>query len=590
MQWSRLRGSVRERLAPSVAKRVDVHMASYGSSSLDRAWLTLDGRDILTLPEYMTWQRVDPLAPGRLAPSDPQSVLFHEGRIATIGWLLHRFLETPFDDLVASPTVFLRGFARFDRRFGKRRLTAPLAADEHPFVVHCHAFRAGAEGLVLAETPPPADDARWHRQPSRGPLFSPAVIAAADKALAERKPKTFATLVRRCREAPSATANAAWEGCLRRAFAERSAADADRLAAELLDVAGCTALADDPRLTAGLVALLCHRAARVRPLEGWRPATHNAERQFGALARHLYARHDLPRFLDRAWTDGGPREQAWFIHLGAGKSLRTAPDLPLPVSRSIAHWFLQVPDDCPVVEAFRHAQVRACGGDAALADAVRRTRLGGDHAAGPFWEEVIRFFVANPLLDRAQVGPIVDWIQAQRFEPEVAPGAVLPEPGARPPRPQLSMRGRTVEATLREVEAWHARLGRTTVATAAAHWQPSGIAPLEEVEGTDPAHSRRWQIREIVSGEGLVREGARMEHCVASYAGSCAAGRSSIWTMECTVAGTTTPHVTIEVHPGSRRIGQVRGKHNRAATPEELSWVRRWADRAELVLDVAPAG
>jgi hypothetical protein len=590
MQWSRLRSSVRERLAPTVAKRVDVHMASYGASSLDRAWLTLDGRDILTLPEYMTWQRVDLIDRDRLAPHDPQSVLFHEGRIATIGALLHRSLEMPFEALVTSPTVFLRGFARFDRRFGKRRLAAPLPVDEHPFVVHCHAFRAAAEGISCPESPPPADDARWHRMPVRGPLFSPAAIAAADKTLAERKPKPFAALVRRCRESTDIPVSNRWERDLRATLAARSPTAAHRLVAELIDIAAATTIDEAPQLAAGLVALLSHESPRVRDLADWRPATHNAERQFASLARHLFARHDLPRFLDRAWTEGSPREQAWFVHLGAGNSLRTAADLPLPVSRAIGHWFLQSPDDCPVEAAFRHAQVRALGGDATLAEAVRRTRLGHDYSHGAFWEEVIRFFVANPLLDRAQVGPIVDWLQAQRFEPEIAPGAVLPEAGALPPRPALSMHGRTVAATLREVEAWHRRLGRATAAPAAASWTPSGIDPFDFVAGVDPKHSHSWRIREITSGDGLVREGARMEHCVASYAASCAAKRSSIWTMERTADGTTSACVTIEVHLGSRRIGQVRGKRNRAAGPEELSIIRRWAERAELMLDVVPRG
>ena len=590
MQWSRLRSLVRERLAPAVAKRVDVHMASYGASSLDRAWLALDGRDILTLPEYMTWQRVDPIDRGQFAPHDPQSVLCHDGRIATIGDLLHRSLEMPFAALVTSPTVFLRGFARFDRRFGKRRLAAPLPADEHPFVVHCHAFRAAAEGISRPAMPPPADDARWHRAPVRGPLFSPAAIAAADKTLAERKPKPFAALVRRCREPTDTPAASRWETALRATLAARSPAAAHRLVAELVDIAAATTIEEEPQLAAGLVALLSHEAQRIRDLADWRSATHNAERQFAALARHLFASHDLPHFLDRVWTEGGPREQAWFIHLGAGKSLRTAPDLPLPVTRAISHWFLQTPDDCPVEAAFRHAQVLDLGGDGALADAVRRTRLGHDFSNGPFWTSVIRFFVANPLLDRAQVGPIVDWLQAQRHEPEIAPGAVLPEPGALPPRPALSMHGRTVAATLREVEAWHRRLGRMTAATAAASWAPSGIEPFDFVAGADSQHSQIWRIREITSGDGLVREGARMEHCVASYAASCAEKRASIWTMERTADGTTTPCVTIEVHLGSRRIGQVRGKRNRAATPEELAIVRRWADRAELMLDVAPQG
>lgn len=150
MQWSRLRASVRDLLAPSVAGRVDVHMAGYGSSSTDRAWLALDGRDVLTIPEYSCWPTAGGMEAARLSPARPEGVLLHEGRVTTIGTLLHRSLDSAFADLVASPTVFLRGFARFDRRFGKRRLAAPPPPDEHPFVVHCHLFRAAAEGLPAA--------------------------------------------------------------------------------------------------------------------------------------------------------------------------------------------------------------------------------------------------------------------------------------------------------------------------------------------------------------------------------------------------------------------------------------------------------
>ena len=322
MQWSRLRSSVRERLATAVAKRVDVHMASYGASSLDRAWMTLDGRDILTLPEYMTWQRVDPIDRDRLAPSDPQSVLFHEGRITTIGALLHRSLEMPFEALVTSPTVFLRGFARFDRRFGKRRLATPLLADEHPFVVHCHAFRAGAEGIALAEPMPIDDDSRWHRRPIRGSGFSPAAIAAADKALEDRKPKTFATLVRRCRQAPLATDGTARETSLRRAFAGRSAAQADRLAAELIDVAECTSIAEDPQLTDGLVAdPRDHLGRGARPRGGTDGALRGELRRIvrGGAIEHLddgvlRRRHDDAARHDRS-PSGQPTDRA-----GAGKA------------------------------------------------------------------------------------------------------------------------------------------------------------------------------------------------------------------------------------------------------------------------------
>ena len=583
MQWSRLRASVRELLAPSVAKRVDVHMAGYGSSGVDRAWLSLDGRDILSIPAYLSWQRADDARP-RFGPLDPQEVLLHEGHVCTIGFLLHRYLEAPFADLVASPTLFLRGFSRFDRRFGTRRLASPSLPEEHPFVARCHAFRSEAEGLPSVRPAPPADDARWHRRRSRG-RTSPTVIAAADRALRDRKGRSFAAAVRAslAGETPIRDDTPVAER-LRAAFALRDPCAAERLAGELLLVAERSDIGDDPALGAALVSLLACPSPRLGAPSTWRPTTHNAARQFSGLARHLHARHDLPRFLDRAWIDGDERAQRWFIHLGHGASLRTAPDLPLPASAAMTRAFLATPDDCPVPAALRRAQVIALGGSPALADAVRRTRLGHDFTNGPFWEGVVRFFVANPLLDPEQTGPIVDWIQAQRFDPAIAPGAVLPEEGAAPPRPRLSMHGRTVAATLREVEAWHRRLGIESAA-ATARWAPSGLAPFECTVATGD-RQRTWRIREITSGTGLAREGARMEHCVASYARSCAAGRASIWTLESTVGEETTPAVTIEVSPASRRIGQVRGKRNRRPTAEELALVGRWAAAAGLTLDV----
>ena len=585
MQWSQLRARVRDLLADSVAGRVDVHMAGYGSSSIDRAWLALDGRDVLSIPEYLSWHREGDLDRTLLAPSRPEGVLLHEGRVTTIGWLLHRYLESPFADLASSPTVFLRGFARFDRRFGKRRLAEPPAADEHPFVVHCHLFRATAEGIAIDATGP-GDAARWHRPRPRGGR-SPEAGSAADRRLRERKDRPFASIVRRVREGSEPPrAGSLVEARLAAALAPRDGASADALAADLLLVADRSDIADDAALAPALVSLLACDAPRIRPPDTWQPSTHNAARQFSALARHLFAKYDLPRFLDRAWSEGDDRERAWFVHLGTGASLRDAPGLPAPVSRTVAGWFLRAPDDCPVTPALRWAEVRARGGSAALADAVRRTRLGRDFSHGAFWGEVIAFFVANPFLDPGEVGPIVDWIQAQRFEPEVEPGEAIARADAAPPRPNLSMRGRTVEATLREVEAWHRRLGRTSAETVALEWPPSGIPPHEAIQGTDPDTRRVFTIREITSGAGLAREGERMSHCVASYARSCAQGTSSIWTLECTTGGEATPLLTIQVHAGSRRIGQARGRHNRAALPEELAILARWAAAAGLVLDV----
>jgi len=72
--------------------------------------------------------------------------------------------------------------------------------------------------------------------------------------------------------------------------------------------------------------------------------------------------------------------------------------------------------------ALRWAQVVGMGGDDQLAEAVCETMLGSQFDHGTFWESVLHFFVNNPLLDVAHVGPIVDYVQRQRFGENVGPG------------------------------------------------------------------------------------------------------------------------------------------------------------------------
>lgn len=58
---------------------------------------------------------------------------------------------------------------------------------------------------------------------------------------------------------------------------------------------------------------------------------------------------------------------------------------------------------------------------------VRATRIGSSFHHDTFRASVLRFFIANPLLDTVHYGPIVDFIQRQKYEPIevfVRPGVV----------------------------------------------------------------------------------------------------------------------------------------------------------------------
>ncbi len=336
------------------------------------------------------------------------------------------------------------------------------------------------------------------------------------------------------------------------------------------------------RYVDALINLNGRRWQWIAALEDWRPASHNARRQFFSLARHLLARYPVPAFMDQAWfrrDAGSERYREWFVRLGAGKNIRTLAT-PIPLSKAMAHHFLLAPDDYSIEGAIRWGQVHALGGGSRLTGALLGTRIGHNFSSNDFWTSVIRFFVANPLLDRQHVGPIVDYLHAQKFETRevmVGPGQVEVHTA---PQPGLTMRGRTAATLLAQVERWHRELGRASGAER-LYFRRSGVKELALKTGKDGENT--WRIRELLSGAELVAEGRVMKHCVASYAHSCAQGRASIWAMELLTGLGAEKRQTIEVTRDGVVV-QCRGKQNRLPTPAELDVVREWARLAGLSL------
>jgi hypothetical protein len=106
-----------------------------------------------------------------------------------------------------------------------------------------------------------------------------------------------------------------------------------------------------------------------------------------------------------------------------------------------------------------------------------------------------------------------------------------------------------------------------------------------EVEAT--SHQPRgaeWSIVELLDSGELQREGRAMRHCVADYARACVGGRSSIWSLRHRWEDQDAAHpvLTIEVHPWSRSVVQVRGKANARPSGWPLELVRRWVAREGL--------
>ncbi len=334
----------------------------------------------------------------------------------------------------------------------------------------------------------------------------------------------------------------------------------------------------------GIAALANHHESWIRSVETWKVKKHNRDRQFSELARHLLAAYEVPLFMDCVWFDGNVTHQNWFKHIGTGQNIRTTPDIPILLTKKMAHYFLKAPRHYTIEEALRWGQVHALGGDRYLADALRGTQLTGTLSNDDFWLNVIRFFIANPMLDVSHVHPIIDYIWHQKYENRrvFVERGVAREIG--PAQPNFSMRGRTPETLLRHVDEWHGELGRESKGRE-LEWHGSEIGEFHLLEGSETARNMKfWSIRELLSSDELIDEGQALRHCVSTYARSCHTGRSSIWSMEIEDENGRRKILTIEVAPREKIIRQVRGRRNRLPTPREKELLRRWADQEGLKL------
>jgi hypothetical protein len=333
------------------------------------------------------------------------------------------------------------------------------------------------------------------------------------------------------------------------------------------------------RLNAGLLALALHNADWLRPVETWFPARQNAWPLFTSLAHHLLARFPVPAFMTTVWFDLPPGEilpqHRWYKHLGLGQNIRTA-SLPLRLTKAMAHQFSQAPHHYTAVAALRWAQVRGLGGDEALARTVLGTRLGKVLENEDFWESLLLFFINHPSLDLAQVGPVVDFLQHQKFEWKegVSQEGVFGK--LPPPRPDYTMKGRTVASILRQVEEWHKELGQDTHQPSLS-WRHSPFKDFQLIEGSEALGNMRvWTITELLTSRALFLEGQAMKHCVATYAERCARRQTSIWSMQVENQRGRHRVLTIEVDLSKRTVCQVRRKCNRLPQAEERQVMERW--------------
>ncbi|MGB0906390.1 MAG: PcfJ domain-containing protein [Maricaulaceae bacterium] len=335
----------------------------------------------------------------------------------------------------------------------------------------------------------------------------------------------------------------------------------------------------------GLIKLHDRKALWLRPLEGWKPKSKNSLKKFGELTHYLFDQyHDVPRFMESVWLRGDRpswRYRDWYIHLGRGHNLRKAKS-PIPITKKMAHHFMAAPDDFTVEQAMRWSQMKALGAPENAIHAVAATRMARSFEHEDFWFSVLRFITANPMLDPRQIGPMVDYLQNQKYE-AVQVQADNGEWEDHPPaQPGLSMSGRTVTTLMQHVDAWHESLGRLKGLPDTAYDAPDfGGFVVEKRNGQK---TQRWRIHQLRSAKELTLESEALRHCVSSYHWSCAKGHCTIWSLSVSADnGVYERRQTIEVSKNNE-ITQCRGLANCDPSNEEWGIVNTWAGKENLAV------
>jgi len=305
-----------------------------------------------------------------------------------------------------------------------------------------------------------------------------------------------------------------------------------------------------------------YEASYIRKPENFNVRLYNPERQFAMLVRHLFAKYPVPAFMDSVWYYTVQDWEKWFIDVAQGSNLRKCFGIPIPMTKKIAHETMKAPSNFNIEEALRYGQVMGLGGERRLVYAIFSTRIGRGFDDEEFRETVITWLIRNPMIDTAQISPLLDYIYFKRQN-----------------EPDYAMKGRGVIAMIRQMEEWHNKL-RKDRGSSYHEWKGMyDILPWSYVEGKD-TQKKNWEIFEITNSKDLHEEGRLMHHCVASYVGSCKADRCSIFSLRCNEERC----LTFEVIRPQNNISQMRGLQNRMAYPHERRIVYMWAAQHNIIM------
>jgi hypothetical protein len=329
----------------------------------------------------------------------------------------------------------------------------------------------------------------------------------------------------------------------------------------------------------------------VKDVKNWKRNSRNVHKQIENLIEFLFLKYKTPKFLNNCWFENNNNNinnKKLFLHIASGQNVRTFESLPFPLTKRMAYEFINAPSDYTITEAFMWAIVKFFGGDERLVQIMNGTIIlpkieppKTNLEEKNFWITIIEFFVKNPMISPEKISPIIDYIENIKFIKErIWVDGILRL--SEPEQPNFVIKGKNIEKLIEKTEEWHNKLNKENKLKnfIPKNWKGYQIDDFRFEEGKD-SNRKIYHIYQLLNQSELSQEGKAMNHCVFSYAKSCANGTCSIWSLRYNDSiGNTHRMVTIELRGDS--IVQIRGKHNRKVEQKEMYIIEKWATKEGL--------
>ncbi|MDP2340790.1 MAG: PcfJ domain-containing protein [Deltaproteobacteria bacterium] len=320
-----------------------------------------------------------------------------------------------------------------------------------------------------------------------------------------------------------------------------------------------------------VVRAALHASRAIRDVRDFRPAKECGRAQLDELLVHLFQRWPVPAWVTATMIlpgavlavggHHGAPIPALVPHIGQGGSYASA-KLPVDVTRALARELTQTHLKAPRL-AIRSCQLLAAGVSDPLVVRIVAEQLSQNAFSSTTAEAGLERFIAwlgrNPV-GVGSIGLVCTHVQ-QRLRCE----------------PDFTLAGRTASSL---IEAAQLALR--------PHLAPPFLGPLPSsgIAGARvPSVHGAWQVRELLTGQELVDEGARRRHCVGTYTQRVVLGACALFTVEPeqehSLIGKDAG-VTVEVRPALRAVVQVKGLGNRAPSAVELAVIHSWAQSVGL--------